>query len=652
MTQRVVNYTYGTGNPVLPDGSVDVRDGIDNLQSMDVFMNAPEDTYNQRDGEIVQTVAGAIRSVGFKPGGGDFTTGFTVSQGQRDYAWYDPVSHNWYSYLGVIPVGGYVVSPATNPVGNANWKPVTDQLLRNDLADSSGSSKVGFIQSGSGSIPRTAQDKMRELVSVKDFGAVGDGATDDTAAIRAAINALTPAGGVLHFPKGYYLISDDLKINNIPIIVRGDGMMSSQIIQTTSGKNGFTFTSNTPSNAPVGGGLLLNTFQIEDISINRGAGTGGSAIGMTWTAMTSNTPQFIARNLRTYSKADAANAWAYAISGFNMNGLRMSTCQLHGNPLQGGDAGAEPFTMKAAIRLINTTSDTTGLISFFMDKVTALYCNIGLEINGWHEGFQLNEIEFVQVGRGIVSNGSSAHQNPDMLITNSHIDARVADIDLNNVFKLRVANCDFIKNDASLNGACIRGVSSGYASIVGTSFTCIGTQTATNRAIDCDLNCFNWTITGCHFLYFKDGAINNQSSGWVVTSNQFDDSPTAIAVFGVLGRNIIANNAYRNVANPVIVSGSTNNLISPIEYVGTVDMVVGVAGALQGAVITIPTGIFTAAPDVVTFNRIGGSNNILFSCSYNKASSSATSIKLEVTGSALIPTGTYTFGFVAKQKFA
>lgn len=39
MTQRVVNYTYGTGNPVLPDGSIDVRDGIDNLQSFDIFMN-------------------------------------------------------------------------------------------------------------------------------------------------------------------------------------------------------------------------------------------------------------------------------------------------------------------------------------------------------------------------------------------------------------------------------------------------------------------------------------------------------------------------------------------------------------------------------------------------------------------------------------
>lgn len=144
MTQRVVNYTYGTGNPVLPDGSIDVRDGIDNLQSFDIFINAEEDTYNQRDGEIVQTVAGAIRSTGFKPGDGDFTTGFTVMPGERGISWYDPVSLNWYSYLGVIPSGGYVVPPLTNPVGSVDWKPVTDNLLRADLTSTGGTDLIGY----------------------------------------------------------------------------------------------------------------------------------------------------------------------------------------------------------------------------------------------------------------------------------------------------------------------------------------------------------------------------------------------------------------------------------------------------------------------------------------------------------------------------
>ena len=617
---------------------------------------------NQVTGQMQKTLPAVLRDAGFRPASFTFTTGGTLTVGDADKAVLWPIPDggdgNYYAWKGALPKTIPAASSpgSTGGIGASAWVAVSEAALRADLANNTdvakGDALVAVRQPFTGAVARTQHLKNIDLVSVKDFGALGNGTADDTLAIQAAINALVPMGGVLYFPKGYYLISDDLKINNIPIIIRGDGMMSTQIMQSVSTENGISFQSNTPSNAPVGGGLLVNTFQIEDISINRSAGTGGSALNLIWAPMTSNTPQFIARNFRVYSKADATNAWDYAITGVNMNGMRMSTCQLHGNPLQGTNPGAEPFTLKSAIRLINNTSDATGLISFFMDKVTALYCNIALEVNGWHEGFQLNEIEFVQVGRGIVSNGSAAHQNPDMLITNSHIDARVADIDLNNVFKLRVANCDFIKNDASLNGACIRGVSSGYASIVGTSFTCIGTQTATNRAIDCDLNCFNWTITGCHFLYFKDGAINNQSSGWVITSNQFDDSPTAIAVFGALGRNVIASNAYRNVANPVVMSGSNNSQIAPIQYVATVDVVVGTAGALQGAVITVPTGIFTAAPDVVMFTRVGGSNSILFSCSYNKTSSSATSIKLEVTGSASIPTGTYTFGFIAMQKLA
>ncbi len=69
-------------------------------------------------------------------------------------------------------------------------------------------SKVSFLQSGTGAVARTALDKMREVFSVKDFGALGNGSNDDRQEIQAAINAAIAAGGgTVYFPRGTYKIT-------------------------------------------------------------------------------------------------------------------------------------------------------------------------------------------------------------------------------------------------------------------------------------------------------------------------------------------------------------------------------------------------------------------------------------------------------------
>jgi Pectate lyase superfamily protein len=75
-----------------------------------------------------------------------------------------------------------------------------------------GSARVGYSAAASGG-GRTVQDKLRESASVKDYGAIGNGVADDTAAIQAAINAvLTVEGGSLYFPVGTYKITAKLVI--------------------------------------------------------------------------------------------------------------------------------------------------------------------------------------------------------------------------------------------------------------------------------------------------------------------------------------------------------------------------------------------------------------------------------------------------------
>ena len=75
--------------------------------------------------------------------------------------------------------------------------PVWD--ITSDLSTSAGASLVGFIQSGTGAVQRTMQDKAREAVSIFDYGAVGNGIADDTSAFDKCMAAC----GYVFIPPGF-----------------------------------------------------------------------------------------------------------------------------------------------------------------------------------------------------------------------------------------------------------------------------------------------------------------------------------------------------------------------------------------------------------------------------------------------------------------
>lgn len=85
--------------------------------------------------------------------------------------------------------GGTTVSFVTAPPSGTNN--IQIRYFQGLAQGSADAAATTFVQAGTGAITRIAQDKMREVVSVKDFGAVGDGVTNDTAAFTNAQNAAT-----------------------------------------------------------------------------------------------------------------------------------------------------------------------------------------------------------------------------------------------------------------------------------------------------------------------------------------------------------------------------------------------------------------------------------------------------------------------------
>jgi hypothetical protein len=115
---------------------------------------------------------------------------------------------------------------------NDNILNLTDQYTYGAVFNEAGE----LIQATPNAVARSLQNRLDDFVSANNFGVAGDGVTDDTVKLQAAVDALFGVGfdrsSVLFIPAGTYLVSQPLRIPPYAQII-GAGVENTIIVSNT-----------------------------------------------------------------------------------------------------------------------------------------------------------------------------------------------------------------------------------------------------------------------------------------------------------------------------------------------------------------------------------------------------------------------------------
>jgi hypothetical protein len=127
------------------------------------------------------------------------------------------------------------------PPLNASIEVIVGKAIDSFASDANA---VNYDQGGTGYVSRTVENKLRDVVSVKDFGAVGDNLTDNRTEFQSAIDVAVADNKAIYIPEGIYRVSGELTVSNSTKFF-GDGW-GSVVMGTFATGNMFTISSENP----------------------------------------------------------------------------------------------------------------------------------------------------------------------------------------------------------------------------------------------------------------------------------------------------------------------------------------------------------------------------------------------------------------------
>jgi hypothetical protein len=275
------------------------------------------------------------------------------------------------------------------------------------LLNSTAAVRAEGIDTGAGPASQGAHD----WISLRDFGAVGDGVADDTAAVQAALDAAS-GGKLLIVPQGKFRVHKPLRARGL-VNLFGFGAETSELMFDAAGaleydgggaadadRNQLTIRSL---------GLRCLRTRKRDIGAVLDVGFAGGAGGTAKTAIIEDIE---------VTGVDESVGFDCALRFNNARNLKIDGARIRGNRHDRGKSIG-----------IDIGGDASP-VDIFLAKISGYFLQRAINIGGTVEGIYLSQSVFVAVDYGVYAR--LPHVNPLLFVHNCHINAFRSCIDISN----------------------------------------------------------------------------------------------------------------------------------------------------------------------------------------------------------------------------
>jgi hypothetical protein len=408
-----------------------------------------------------------------------------------------------------------------------------------------GSALIGFLQGGTGAVAHTVQAKLRERVSVKDFGAIGDGGSHPLSGVYATLAAAqvvyphataltneidwcatqslvnyfaTLGGGNIYFPRGTYIFDRPITCALQSAQFAGESRRSS-VLQFNDGVNGFVCTTNVDTSTSTAAHQELSWLDLEVRTLNTGASA--TAISVTNSSAGSvPVSQVVLERVSIVPQNGFNNGWSNGLYCSSASGVTVNDCFI---------IGKYNTTVGKGIYFTNYCIDN------FVTNCRILYWDVGVQddhlgqASHGSEGLYISCDVIVNCNTGVYRGQTTGLSDPFLTVVGSHINCRVNCITTYNIYNILVTgSLLYVQGTATqtmaANAACVLLQNNAPAdnptgvSITGNCINALGVTT--QSPVGASINLPYCTVTGNVFNGFAS-AIAIVSNNGVLGGNQY-----------------------------------------------------------------------------------------------------------------------------------